>query len=182
MVAPHARTTAQDDPEPLCGSGGQCLDVGRAQGPSVGWLRGRKVHATCDLDRRGLKAGEGVSGSSLALPFADASFDVLSIASRRRSRSMNSCVCCVLAAGNGGPTGQLRLRRGVPFFTAEPSPGGWRLRGVHRPQRRQTLSGARNATCARLVPDSCGWIDERLLPRRDAAFGSSVVLAARKPG
>jgi SAM-dependent methyltransferase len=53
------------------------LDVGSADGPSVGWLRGRRVHATLDLDPRGLKPGEGVCGSALALPFASAAFDVV---------------------------------------------------------------------------------------------------------
>lgn len=52
------------------------LDVGSADGPSVGWLHGRGQHVSLDLDPRGLSAG-GVCGSALALPFADASFDVV---------------------------------------------------------------------------------------------------------
>jgi SAM-dependent methyltransferase len=53
------------------------LDVGSADGPSVGWLRGHDgLHVTLDVDIRGLNAG-GVCGSALALPFADASFDVV---------------------------------------------------------------------------------------------------------
>jgi SAM-dependent methyltransferase len=63
--------------DPYVGEAGRVLDVGSADGPSVQWLRGRAVHATLDLDRRGLKRGEGVCGSALALPFASASFDVV---------------------------------------------------------------------------------------------------------
>ena len=52
------------------------LDVGSADGPSVGWLRGRGQHVSLDIDPRGLDAG-GVCGSALALPFADESFDLV---------------------------------------------------------------------------------------------------------
>ena len=53
------------------------LDVGSADGPSVSWLRAHDgLHVTMDIDPRGLTAG-GVCGSALALPFADASFDVV---------------------------------------------------------------------------------------------------------
>jgi SAM-dependent methyltransferase len=52
------------------------LDVGSADGPSVGWLgsHGRKV--SLDIDPRGLGPG-GVCGSALALPFMDETFDVV---------------------------------------------------------------------------------------------------------
>lgn len=53
------------------------LDVGSADGPSVGWLRRHDgLHVTLDVDIRGLTTG-GVCGSALALPFADESFDVV---------------------------------------------------------------------------------------------------------
>jgi SAM-dependent methyltransferase len=52
------------------------LDVGSADGPSVGWLTApQKV--SLDLDTRGLRAPGGVCGSLLALPFADQTFDVV---------------------------------------------------------------------------------------------------------
>ncbi len=53
------------------------LDVGSADGPSVGWMRrgGRRV--TLDLHPEGQVAGEGVCGSATALPFADGAFDVV---------------------------------------------------------------------------------------------------------
>jgi SAM-dependent methyltransferase len=53
------------------------LDVGSADGPSVGWLHQHDgLHVTLDIDPRGLTAG-GVCGSALVLPFADNSFDVV---------------------------------------------------------------------------------------------------------
>jgi SAM-dependent methyltransferase len=55
---------------------GPVLDVGSADGPSVGWLRGSGRVVSLDIDPRGLTA-PGVCGSALALPFADGSFDVV---------------------------------------------------------------------------------------------------------
>lgn len=52
------------------------LDVGSADGPSVGWLRTSAHHVSLDLDPRGLREG-GVCGSALALPFTSACFDVV---------------------------------------------------------------------------------------------------------
>jgi len=52
------------------------LDVGSADGPSVGWLRKYGKQVSLDIDPRGLPPG-GVCGSALALPFADESFDVV---------------------------------------------------------------------------------------------------------
>ena len=54
------------------------LDVGSADGPSVGWLRAEHRNVTLDLFPEGLTPGEGVCGSATALPFADGSFDVVS--------------------------------------------------------------------------------------------------------
>ncbi|MGA8248971.1 MAG: class I SAM-dependent methyltransferase [Nocardioides sp.] len=63
--------------EPYVGSPRRLLDVGSADGPSVGWLNApQKV--SLDLDPRGLRPPSGICGSLLALPFADASFDVVS--------------------------------------------------------------------------------------------------------
>ena len=52
------------------------LDVGSADGPSVGWM-GARTRIAMDLDPRGLQPGSGVCGSALALPFRDATFDVV---------------------------------------------------------------------------------------------------------
>lgn len=49
------------------------LDVGSADGPSVGWLRGRRERVALDVDPRGLEDGD-VCGSATALPFRSESF------------------------------------------------------------------------------------------------------------
>jgi len=51
------------------------LDVGSADGPSVGWLDGHGKRIMLDIDPRGLEPG-GVCGSAMALPFADETFEV----------------------------------------------------------------------------------------------------------
>lgn len=53
------------------------LDVGSADGPSVGWTRGGHRSVAIDVDARGLRPGEGVQASALALPFADETFDMV---------------------------------------------------------------------------------------------------------
>lgn len=54
------------------------LDVGSADGPSVGWLAGvASTAVSMDLDPRGLRAPYGVCGSVLELPFRDDCFDVV---------------------------------------------------------------------------------------------------------
>jgi SAM-dependent methyltransferase len=61
---------------PYVGDVERLLDVGSADGPSVGWVSApHKV--SLDLDPRGLRPPEGVCGSLLSLPFADASFQVI---------------------------------------------------------------------------------------------------------
>lgn len=61
--------------EPHLGARERVLDVGSADGPSVGWLRG-STHVTVDIDPRGLEPG-GVCASALALPFRSDSFDIV---------------------------------------------------------------------------------------------------------
>ena len=95
------------------------LDVGSADGPSVGWLTApHKV--SLDLDPRGLRPPVGVCGSVLALPFADASFEVVSAfdvvehcepGGRRPRASSTGCssraagCCCPCRRTSGrGPT------------------------------------------------------------------------------
>ena len=61
---------------PYVGSPQRVLDVGSADGPSVGWLTATQK-VSLDLDSRGLRPPTGVCGSVLALPFADAAFEVV---------------------------------------------------------------------------------------------------------
>ncbi len=62
---------------PFLGDPEQVLDVGSADGPSVGWMRGRGLRVAVDVDPRGLSAHGGVCGSALALPFAAETFEVV---------------------------------------------------------------------------------------------------------
>jgi SAM-dependent methyltransferase len=71
-------TLLQSTLQRFLGSPDVVLDVGSADGPSVGWMRGGHARITMDINPKGLVAGEGVCGSALALPFADESFDVVS--------------------------------------------------------------------------------------------------------
>lgn len=52
------------------------LDVGSADGPSARWLP-QQGRVAVDLDVRGLVAGRDACASALALPFRDATFDVV---------------------------------------------------------------------------------------------------------
>ena len=52
------------------------LDVGSADGPSVGWLQASGRTTALDIDPRGLGPG-GVCGSALRLPFRSGCFDVV---------------------------------------------------------------------------------------------------------
>jgi SAM-dependent methyltransferase len=62
--------------ERYVGNPRRLLDVGSADGPSVGWLTAAQK-VSLDLDPRGLDAPTGICGSVLALPFADAAFEVV---------------------------------------------------------------------------------------------------------
>ena len=209
------------------GSPRRVLDVGSADGPSVGWLRSHGgLHVTMDIDPRGLAAG-GVCGSALALPFADESFDVVGAFDvlehcDPESQALGE-MARVLAPGgrlllsvpayqwawsdfddaNGhhrrytlkraeraiGAAGLQVVRStyafaGVfPFFAAE------RLsrRALGKLRREQTAP--EDIVSLPQVPEwmsrtflSLSRLDRRLLTRRDLPFGSSVLVAATKPG
>lgn len=53
------------------------LDVGSADGPSVGWLNTAGVKVDLDLDPRGLLPPLAVCGSVLDLPFVEEAFEVV---------------------------------------------------------------------------------------------------------
>ena len=58
------------------GRSASVLDVGSADGPSVGWLSTAARRVALDVDPRGLAPGD-VCASAMQLPFADATFDVV---------------------------------------------------------------------------------------------------------
>jgi SAM-dependent methyltransferase len=202
------------------------LDVGSADGPSVAWLRGLRHHVTLDVDPRGLTPGHGVCSSATALPFADASFDLVgafdviehcapeSLALAEIARVLRPggrflmtvpayqwawsdfdvhnghhrrytrprAVAAVEAQGFEVLRATYAFASTFPFFAAE--------RLFRRARMRLRGGGAEAADIVRLPRTSppvdrllsaLGQIDDAVLARRDLPFGSSVVVAARKP-
>lgn len=62
--------------EPFIGDPATVLDVGSADGPSVGWMRQRGHRVALDLDFEALTPGD-VCASALDMPFGDQSFDLV---------------------------------------------------------------------------------------------------------
>ncbi|WP_079575923.1 class I SAM-dependent methyltransferase [Krasilnikoviella flava] len=202
------------------------LDVGSADGPSVGWLQGQRHHVTLDIDPRGLASGSGVCGSATALPFEDSVFDVVGafdvvehcdpeavvLAEVRRVLRPGGCFLLTVpayqwlwsdfdvrnghvrrytrgravAALEGGGFEVLRATYAFastfPAFVVERL--ARRARGLVR------RDGGHAADIVRLprtspvvdrVLTALGTVDDRVLARRDLPFGSSVVVAARRP-
>ncbi|MFI2105024.1 class I SAM-dependent methyltransferase [Isoptericola sp. NPDC019693] len=205
---------------------GAVLDVGSADGPSVGWLRGRDHHVTLDLDPRGLAPGSGVCGSADALPFADGAFDVVGafdvlehcdredrvLAEIRRVLRPGGHFLMTVPAyqwlwsdfdvRNGhvrrytrgravaalGDGGFEILRATYAFASTFPAFVVERLARRARGLVKRDDGGAadivrlpRTPPVADRVLTALGTVDGRLLARRDLPFGSSVVVAARRP-
>jgi SAM-dependent methyltransferase len=201
------------------GRPGRVLDVGSADGPSARWLP-QHGRVAVDLDVRGLVAGRDACASALALPFRDATFDVVAAfdviehcepesravaelarvlrpggrllasvpayewawsdhdvrAGHHRRYTRRRLVAALEREG-------LELRRAThafalvfPLFVAEravrrlrpPEPGSSRL-----PQPTPAVDGLLRALCR---------LEARMLTHRDLPFGSSVLVAAVKPG
>jgi SAM-dependent methyltransferase len=207
---------------PYLGTPSRVLDVGSADGPSVGWMRGDHRRTTMDIVPRGLVPGEGVCGSATDLPFASAAFEVVSAfdvvehceddrravaeltrvlrpggrlllsvpayqwawsehdvrAGHYRRYTRPALVRLVEDAGLTVLRSTYAFTSVFPFFVAE--------RALREARRRTGRMGEQ-----RLTPVSPGTdrllmrlsaLDARLLRRRDLPFGSSVFLAAVKPG
>ena len=201
------------------------LDVGSADGPSVGWLEGLwKV--TVDIDPRGLKPGRGVCASATALPFADSTFDVVGafdviehcdpesavmselarvlrpggvllvsvpayqwawslhddLNGHHRRYTRTRALAATRASGLAPERATYAFTSTFPLFAAE------RLtRRAARALSRSTVAPADVApvpsmpAAADRLLGALGGIDVRLLKRWNLPFGSSVVVAARKP-
>jgi SAM-dependent methyltransferase len=202
------------------------LDVGSADGPSVGWLAQAGQRVAVDVDPRGLRPGD-VCASVAALPFGDEAFDLVAAFDviehcEPEARALAE-VTRVLAPGGrllmSVPAYQwawtqfdehnhhhrrytrVRAVRAVeaqglevlrasylfagtfPFFAAD------RLRT--RLRERSSRAPRLAAGSVPALPELSPWmertmlaatgIDRRLLDRVDLPFGSSVVVAARKP-
>ncbi len=101
---------------PYVADGARVLDVGSADGPSVGWLEGRGRHTAVDIDIRGLGPGD-VCGSATALPFHDGAFDVVAAFDVIEHVDPEHLVVAELRAGAGdrwAPAGvRARLQLGL---------------------------------------------------------------------
>jgi SAM-dependent methyltransferase len=212
--------------EPHLGDFERLLDVGSADGPSVGWLRGRGRRVALDLDPRGLEPGD-VCGSVTELPFAADTFDVVS--------AFDVIEHCADESGALREIARVLVPGGRLLMSVPAYEWAWTNHDVlNHHQRRYTRRRARAALEAadfdvlratyafagtfpffaadRLLtrlrerrldeptleddvvaplPEVSGTvekvllggtrIDHRLLRRRDLPFGSSVLVAARKP-
>lgn len=213
--------------ERYVGAPDRVLDVGSADGPSVGWLAGRDLKVALDIDPRGLQPGSGICGSAMQLPFADGSFDVVGafdvIEHCEPESAVVSELARVLAPGgrlllsvpayqwawsdfdeeNGHHRRYTRARaiaaveaQGLevlrasyafastfPLFAAERTVRRVRqaARRIGRQHPADVVSVPEVSPTTDRVLSWLGGLDEKALRRRDLPFGSSVVVAARKP-
>jgi SAM-dependent methyltransferase len=213
--------------EPHVGEVRRVLDVGSADGPSVGWLRGHGHRIALDLDPRGLAPGD-VCGSVTQLPFATDTFDVVGafdvvehcpdeaaalaeiarvlvpggrllmsvpayewawthhdvLNHHQRRYTRPRARAAVEAAGLDVLRATYAFAGTFPFFAAD------RLRTRLRERRHPDPQLGEDEVPP--LPEVGGFaerlllagsrVDRRLLGHRDLPFGSSVLVAARKPG
>lgn len=200
------------------------LDLGSADGPSAAWVQQRAGHiASLDIDPRGLPHN-GICGSGTALPFADASFDLVSafdviehlapeqlalaeihrvlrpggvllmavpayqwawtdhdIANGHHRRYTRArAVAAVTASGFVVERATYAFAATFPMFAVERL--ARRALGSREQQARDVASvPTLPRPVHRALLGVCR-VDEVLLARMNLPFGSSVFLAARKPG
>jgi SAM-dependent methyltransferase len=203
------------------GSPRRLLDVGSADGPSVGWVRTSGQRVAVDLDPRGLPRGQGVRASALALPFAEGSFDVvgafdvvehcdpedrafseltrvlvpggrllLSVpayqwawtdhdvrAGHHRRYTRPRLLAAVERSGLEVQRCSYGFAAVFPFFAAERLARRVRRRRATADDRLPHVAPALETVLTRLSR-----AEAKVLRRTDLPFGSSVFLAARKPG
>lgn len=207
---------------PWLGTPSRLLDVGSADGPSVGWVRTLGGRFCLDVDPRGLDAGSGVCGSAEALPFPDEAFDAVVAFDvvehcADQQRALGELARVLQPAGRmllsvpayrwawsdhdvraGHYTRYTRQRlvdqvRGAglvvdrstyafttvfPLFVAERMARRLRARTGRHQQPGVPRVGRRTD---RILTALCR-LDRRVLRERDLPFGSSVLLAAHRPG
>jgi SAM-dependent methyltransferase len=198
------------------------LDVGSADGPSVGWMRGDHLRVNLDLFPEGLVPGEGVCGSATALPFMDGAFDVvaafdvvehceddaLAVAELARVLTPGGRMLLSVPAyqwawsDHDVQAGHHRRYTRPDLVRLVEGAGLTVLRSTHafgavfplflaeRALRKVRGNGG-SAGATRLTPVSpradrvlmrLSRVDRRLLRTRDLPVGSSIFLAALKPG
>jgi SAM-dependent methyltransferase len=210
---------------PYLGSPERCLDVGSADGPSVGWMRARGTRVALDLDPRGLEPGD-VCGSVTRLPFAADTFDVVAafdvvehcadeslalseiervlvpggrllmsvpayswawthhdvLNHHHRRYTRPRARAAVEAAGLEVLRATYAFAGTFPFFAADRLRTRLRERRLPEPDLEADAVAPLpevNPVVERLLLGASA-VDKRVLGRRDLAFGSSVLVAARK--
>ena len=210
--------------ERFVGEPRRVLDVGSADGPSIGWLRGRGQQVSLDIDPRGLDAG-GVCGSALALPFADESFDLVAafdviehcdpetgvlselarvltprgrllisvpayswvwtrfdeLSGHYRRYTRRRAVNAVRAAGLTVERATYVFMSVFPIFAADRLRTRLRERTPEKPDSDVATLPQVSPVVERTLM-ALSRLDQRLLQRRNPPVGSSVVVAASKPG
>jgi SAM-dependent methyltransferase len=209
---------------PFLGVPRRTLDVGSADGPSVGWMRRGQHCVTLDLFPDGLVPGEGVCGSATELPFADGAFDVVAAfdvvehcldheravaelvrvlapggrlllsvpayqwawsghdvqAGHHRRYTRRQLVTLVEGAGVTVERATYAFGAVFPLFLGERLLRRLRRRAGDSPSGSTRLTPVPPALDRLLM--TLSHLDRRLLGHRDLPFGSSVFLAATKPG
>lgn len=212
--------------EKYVGEDGRLLDVGSADGPSVGWLRERGHRVALDVDPRGLGPGD-VCASVTRLPFVDGAFEVVAAFDvvehcepesaalaevtrvlapggvflmsvpayqwawtrfdeanhHHRRYTRPRAVAAVRAQGLEVLRASYIFTGTFPFFAADRLRTRWRERGsttADRPVAADPELPQVSPAVERLLLGATR-LDRSLLQRRDLPFGSSVVVAARKP-
>lgn len=202
------------------GKPARLLDVGSADGPSVEWMAGDHRRITIDVDPRGLRPGEGVCASALALPFPDETFDVVGAFDvlehcEPEDRAVEELARVLTPGGrlllsvpayqwawtdHDVQAGHYR-RYTRPRLLAAVQAGGFRVEratygfsgvfaffAAERVVRRLKKSAPRGETLPTVSPTmdrvlmGLTKVERRLLRSHDLPFGSSVFLAAVKPG
>lgn len=213
--------------EKYVGTPGRLLDVGSADGPSVGWLRGRGgQRVALDIDPRGLEPGD-VCGSAMELPFADHSFDLvaafdviehcvdeaLALAEIRRVLAPGGRFLMSVPAYSWAWTHFDEMNHHHRRYTRKRAVGALERQGFEilrasymftgtfpafAAERLRTRLKERGTPPPQLGPDvvpplpevspaierillTATRVDQGLLRRMNLPFGSSVVVAARKP-
>jgi hypothetical protein len=158
------------------GEAAQVLDVGSADGPSVGWLRATGRKTALDIDPRGLAPGGRLLLSVPAYQWAWSDFDEENGHHRRYTR--HRLARAVQGAGLHVERTTYAFTSVFPFFAAERLLRRLRRRGPEAPADIVSLPEV-SPPVERLLL-GLARLDRALLGRRDLPFGSSVLLAASK--
>lgn len=204
---------------PLVPAGAVLVDVGSADGPSVGWLDRRARRISLDVDPSGLQRG-GVCASAAALPFAEGGLAAVSVfdvvehfaddralahelfrvlepggrifvsvpayswawstfdvqAGHHRRYTRRRVTGLLESVGFRVDRATYAFAATLPLFAAD------RLRAKLKRSTGERVAASKLPPRASAALLGLCRLDEVLLRRMDLAFGSSVFVAAHRPG